>query len=103
MTGEGEKAMDCAVPTSFPRECVEPARAGGLTWVDHIRNVTCILTVAGQCRTCTGFAIVPERHPDQYFIVRLLYASKEIPSMQSLVDILHSLYNIAVGGPYELK
>ena len=58
-TGEGEKAIRCAVPTSFPRESVEPARAGGLTC-----RHSCQLTVAGQCRTCTGFAIGPS-HPGE--------------------------------------
>lgn len=59
LTGEGEKAVCCAVPTSVPRESVELTRAGGLT-CRHLRQ----LTVAGQCRTCTGFAIEPS-HPGE--------------------------------------
>jgi competence protein ComEC len=94
-------AFRCAVPTSFPRESVEPDRAGGLTWAGHVSNVTWNHTVAGQRRTWTGFAIMPWRHPDLYSIVGVLYARKDIPSMQSLADILHSLYNTVMGGPVD--
>jgi hypothetical protein len=52
-------AISCAVPTSVPRESVELTRAGGLTC-----RYLCRLTVAGQCRTCTGFAIGPP-HPGE--------------------------------------
>ena len=43
---------------------MEQIKAGGLTWVGHVSNAAYNLTVAGQCRTCTGFAIGPS-HPGE--------------------------------------
>lgn len=65
--------LNMAVPTSFPRECGEPTRAGVLTYQpgadSQLRDSTGLTPVSPLSLPIRGL-----RHPDRYSIIFVLYA-----------------------------